>query len=150
MNGVLDALDSEKSSGAGLKQQLEKQIEDLQSNHVSDEGCPHVSTVLLQDIDALSKSCKMIASEVVDAQTPEYLANLGDRTKSLQGSVDVLTSKVQRQIEALKYNTSRHSSAKRSQYQGAYWQKTKVMQHLILGGERKEMAKCFAGDMLPI
>ena len=72
------------------------------------------------------------------------IESLGTLKNELMDSITTLDQKVKVQVEALEYKISKLIKEKATSYNSSYFQKAKVMQHLIAGCHKKEVANNFA------
>jgi len=129
-----------------LRAKLVRASSDLKIRKGTERGCPQSTDSLLEqlaDADGICDSLTSAASGVSDSG----LEHLQDRRSVAEKTVAELGRKINAQVDALDYLRGQRINDKRCQYQGAHWQKIKVVQHLILGGEKKDLAAKFAAGI---
>ena len=128
---------------SSMKASLDKATEELTKRGGSEEDCPHSSPLLQKEVAGLVKQGGKLDARVKECNPSTFDATEVEVAKFAE-SVEDARGRVQAQIEAMSYKVSMKSNEARSSYQKAYWQVTKVSQHLIDGCFGNAMAKLLA------
>ena len=122
---------------------LQKAAGELRRRKGMWQDCPHSWSALQKEIQGIGAELNRLSSKVNNAHVDEVESH-SKTFDDIKESVAKLKGKVDDQLDAIEYKTTKRTNADRTKYHKQYWQNQKTAQHLVDGQHSHNFAKLLA------